>query len=134
MSLRALMKSTLTSENIMIKNLQMLSKLLLMLQLMPLNRPLLILSHQLLPLILSLNHLPTPMWNLLHNSLLSLRSHGAAPTDAVFTTPAWSKVHGLAIPPIVDPNLLTASASGAASEALNQINISFYEQNFFISS
>ncbi len=66
--------------------------------------------------------------NLKHLQLswLSLRLHGTALTDAVFGTLAWSKAHGLAIPRTADPSLPTASAYGAASEAFNQILISFY--------
>ena len=71
---------------------------------------------QLLPILL-LKHLQL--------SWLTLRLHGTAPTDAVFGTPAWSKAHGLAIPQTADPSLPTASAYGEASEAFNQILISF---------
>ena len=70
---------------------------------------------------------------LLHLSLLSLRSHGAAPTDAVFTTPAWLKEHGLATLLSAVLSLLIVSAFGAASEAIYQIHISFNDQSISIS-
>ena len=82
---------------------------------------------------LKLPGLPLPLLNrpllmksLQHLSLLSLRFHGIAHTDALFTTPVWLREHGLAIPPTADLNLQVVSASGAASEAFYQIQTNLY--------